>query len=224
MIPGFIINALTFPGMIAHEAVNELLLKSSGTKVTDSCYFRFSADAAEPNSYIEHELPNKYSTSLLVNIGPLLVNSALALLSALAIKINDDSPAKLVFMWLTLSFAMHAFPSFSEARMLMSKSAKSIKKNILAVLGLILSPLFFVIGILKIFWLDLLYGIMLVDVINTKVVSAFLLSLPSSVVRIFPFTLLILLLAVVIMNREKISRPAIIIFSIAVAAGCFWSI
>jgi len=73
-----IIALLTFPGVVAHEVVEQLVCRWSGVAVLDVCYFRF----VNPRGYVIHEPALKVRKSLLIGLGPFFVNSLLVALVA----------------------------------------------------------------------------------------------------------------------------------------------
>jgi hypothetical protein len=77
-IPNQILVLLTFPGVVAHEVVEQLFCRWLGVAVLDVCYFRFG----NPTSYVFHEPSLNVRDSLAVGLGPFFVNSLLGALIA----------------------------------------------------------------------------------------------------------------------------------------------
>ena len=75
-IPGPVIAALTFPGVIVHEAAHLLFCRMFGLAVFDVCFFRFG----NPAGYVLHEETDDFKKSFFVSMGPFFVNSFLCVL------------------------------------------------------------------------------------------------------------------------------------------------
>lgn len=159
-IPGEFISAITFPGVIVHEAAHMLFCRLSGVAVYDVCFFRFG----NPAGYVLHEPIRKFSTALLVCLGPLLVNSLLCLLicfpAFIPYRLYDRSePLAILLLWLGLSIGMHAFPSTGDAQALWQEAKQALQQhNFLALLAYPLVGLIYLANILSIVWFDAIYA------------------------------------------------------------------
>lgn len=157
MTPSFIINILTFPGIIVHEMGHQVFCELCGVKVHRVCYFRFG----NPNGYVIHDRPDRPLHVVLVGVGPFLFNSIIAGIIALPFSLPSFKGTTLawVSLWLGISIAMHSFPSTGDAGMMW----RSLWARGMPFLGKLLSvPLAAVIylGALgSMIWLDLAYGI-----------------------------------------------------------------
>lgn len=165
-IPGQLISAVTFPGVIVHEFAHHLFCKITKTPVIDVCYFRFG----NPAGYVVHEKPKDLKTSLLIDIGPFFVNNLLGILLTLpsampVFKFGSGDVLDYMLLWLGISILMHSFPSRGDAKALMA-SINGTKGSL--PLKILCYPIVVVINTFafgSIFWLDLVYGIALAMVI-----------------------------------------------------------
>jgi hypothetical protein len=160
-IPGILIAALTFPGVIVHEAAHFLLCKLRKVAVFEVCYFRLG----NPAGYVIHEPIEKFSSALLVAIGPLIINSLLCIFfcfpAFFPMKIFGQSDLLSYFwMWLGISIGMHAFPSTGDAKGLWEQAKRAAKSgNALAWVSFPLVALIFIANLFSIVWFDAIYGI-----------------------------------------------------------------
>lgn len=160
-IPGPLIAALTFPGVIVHEAAHMLFCKIRKVLVVDVCFFQFG----NPAGYVAHGEIRDFTSAFLISVGPLIINSVLCFLICLPayypMQVFDVTPFhSLVLMWIGLSIGMHAFPSNQDARNLLAHANSAAKRgNILAILSYPLVILIFIANLLSFFWFDLFYGI-----------------------------------------------------------------
>ncbi len=162
-IPGWLVAIVTFPGVIVHEAAHMLFCKLRGVVVLDVCFFRFG----NPAGYVVHEETEDFTTTFLVCVGPLLVNSVLCMVfcfpSLMPIKFFDlGDPLDYGLMWLGISIGMHAFPSTQDASTLWTQAREAAGDfNVLALISFPLVGLIFIANILSIIWFDALYGLAL---------------------------------------------------------------
>jgi hypothetical protein len=160
MIPGIVITLLTFPGVIVHEAAHMLFCRLRRVAVFDACFLRFG----NPAGYVIHEVPRDFTSIFLISMGPFFVNSILCLFFCLPAMIPFHvfgQPDLLCYflMWIGISIGMHAFPSTQDAKVLWSSARTSAAlRNPLALLSLPLVVVIYIANLLRIFWLDYLYG------------------------------------------------------------------
>ena len=159
-IPGFVISAATFPGVMVHEFAHQLFCRFFRVSIFHVCYFQFG----NPAGYVLHEKASKPLHQILIGLGPFFVNTILGAVIALpgiigVIKFGGEQPLDYVLLWLGVSIAMHSFPSTQDA----SGIWDAIKdENLSWPLKIIFTPfvgLIFVGAIGAFFWLDLIYGI-----------------------------------------------------------------
>jgi len=161
VIPGFVISAITFPGVIVHELAHQLFCRLTKVAVIDVCYFRFG----NPAGYVRHEIPKRASQTILISIGPFIVNTIIGGLIALPasiqiLKFKDFSNfLYLLLAWLGISIVMHSFPSIGDAKSIWEIVTRK-ETNILAkIIGIPVALIIFLCSLGSVMWLDLLFGI-----------------------------------------------------------------
>ena len=160
-IPGPVIAALTFPGVIVHEAAHLFFCRYFKLQVYQVCFFRFG----NPSGYVVHEQSENFTAMFFVSMGPFFVNTLLCVLFCTAaflpvweLKVFD--PLAYFFYWLGLSIGMHSFPSTQDLSNLWEHAPKLAKQgNPLAILSLPLAGVLVVLNFGRIIWADLGYGI-----------------------------------------------------------------
>jgi hypothetical protein len=158
-IPGFIISILTFPGVMAHEFGHKVFCLLTGTKVYETCYFRFG----NPAGYVKHAAPDSVWRHILIGLGPLFVNTSIGfaigwMISRHTLKNDQAALLWLALAWLGISIAMHSFPSTGDAksiwRAVWNKPAPLLAKFV----GTPVVVIVYLGALGSIFWLDLVYG------------------------------------------------------------------
>jgi hypothetical protein len=160
-IPGQVIAALTFPGVIVHETAHLFFCKLFRLKVFNVCFFRFG----NPAGYVIHENSENFTAQFFVSMGPFVVNTVLcvvfctaAFLPVWELKVTD--PLAYFFYWLGLSIGMHAFPSTTDLSHLWKAAPTLAKKgNLLAIVSLPLCAVLVVLNYGRVIWADLGYGV-----------------------------------------------------------------
>jgi hypothetical protein len=160
LIPGFLIQIATFPGVIVHEIAHQLFCRMTGTAVFDVCYFR----VGNPAGYVIHERASTPGKQLLISIAPFFINTILGALiaapSAIAVfTFSAGNPLDALLIWLGVSIAMHAFPSTGDAKSLWVTFKE---RGTPWYLKALVFPIIVVIclgAIGSIIWLDVIYGV-----------------------------------------------------------------
>ncbi len=75
-IPGPVIAALTFPGVIIHEAGHLFFCRLFKLQVFDVCFFRFG----NPAGYVIHQQTEDFKAQFFVSMGPFFANTLLCVL------------------------------------------------------------------------------------------------------------------------------------------------
>jgi hypothetical protein len=174
IIPGFVIALLTFPGVIVHELAHQffcILLKVPVFKV---CYIR----VGNPSGYVLHEHPHSPWKSLLISFGPLLVNTILGFIIALPAVIGTftfDSGDALdaLLIWLGFSIAMHSFPSTGDAATLWKSVLAPGVSPFAKVITVPLTGLIWIGAVGSVFWLDAIYGFLVIGLLPGWILSVF---------------------------------------------------
>ncbi len=160
-IPGSLISALTFPGVMVHEWAHKKYCDWTGVVVHQVVYFRIG----NPAGFVTHEKPQKYNQIFWISTGPLIINSLLAiLLSYIVSLLSPDSFFVYLLLWLAVSIGMHAFPSDQDAKHIFDES-KTLLKNGGSVLHYLAYPFYSLIWLankLRFLWFDFWYAVALI--------------------------------------------------------------
>lgn len=161
MIPGILISILTFPGIIVHEISHLVCCRMLGVKVHKVCYFRFG----NPAGYVAHDLPGA-PQQIVVGFGPFFVNTIIGLMLGLTCGIARHrfgvsllSWPMILLPWLTVSVAMHAFPSTGDARSIWQALWAGDTIWPIRILGIPLVLVIYLGALASVLWLDVIYGI-----------------------------------------------------------------
>lgn len=175
MIPGVIINILTFPGIIVHEIGHLLVCRIFNVTVHKVCYFRLGS----PAGYVVHDEPQSAMQHILIGIGPFLLNSILGALISLPgmiplVEHLHISRLGCIIIWLGVSIAMHAFPSTADANAIW-KSIWSSEAPIMAkLIGTPVVVIIYLGALGSVIWLDLIYGFALPLLLAMLLVRAYI--------------------------------------------------
>ncbi len=157
---GILITWITFPGVILHEWSHKFFCDRAGIPVYEVKYFRFG----NPAGYVLHGEVTRYRDAFLITIAPFIVNTLFAIAMFIVPALNIDATLKIPFVWLGLSFAIHAFPSDGDAKSMWAHSKRMWRKNPVALIGFPLVVIIVLVNILRFFWIDLIYGVVLLGV------------------------------------------------------------
>jgi hypothetical protein len=159
-IPAFLINLVTFPGVIIHELGHILMLKIFKVGIKEFKLFQFNTGVwSSTGGYVIHEPPKTVYQSFFISFGPFFLNTSVAMLVFAGAWFISGIPY-IILMWLGLSVAMHAFPSGVDAKSLWGHAMSEIKnKKYAAVIYLPFAAAAYVAHILSIIWFDLIYAL-----------------------------------------------------------------
>lgn len=160
-IPGSVVAALTFPGVVIHELAHQLFCRYFKIPVYEVCYFRFG----NPSGYVIHGQTDNWVHQVLIGLGPFFLNSILGALLAFpsALRVFEFNGAANnldgILIWLGISIAMHAIPSTGDAKSMWA-AVSGNRASTLAKVGVApLVGVIFVLAIGSVIWLDVLYGL-----------------------------------------------------------------
>ena len=156
-IPGWLIALLTFPGIIVHELGHLIMCRIAGVRVQAYSLIRWG----NPMGYVIHEKPKSLFKSFLITFGPFFINTLGTMLAIIAGGMLSYLNPLLawLFLWLAASIGMHAFPSFQDAKSLLSHVMETVNKGqILNIAYLPFVGLIYLGGALSFFWADLIYA------------------------------------------------------------------
>jgi Putative zincin peptidase len=159
-IPGIVISLLTFPGVIVHELAHQLFCRWCKVPVFKVVYFQFE----NPVGYVLHEIPSSKWHSILISIGPFILNSIVGALIAFpaalpVFKFDNGGPLDYLLIYLGVSIAMHAFPSTGDANAIWEHIKDKKTSLPVKIFGFPIVGLIYLGSLGSFFWLDLLYGI-----------------------------------------------------------------
>jgi hypothetical protein len=162
-IPGFLISIATFPGVIVHEFAHRLFADLTGVAVYKVCYFR----VGNPAGYVLHGPTPSLRSALLIAVGPLIVNTLLCSLitfpAILAFHVSDISGmglVQLLLLWAGFSMGMHAIPSNTDMQGLVAAVKRQQGGGPLLLAARFFAGLFFVANLLRFFWFDAIYALL----------------------------------------------------------------
>lgn len=158
---GQVITLLTFPGVIVHELAHVLFCLWTGTRVTKVRLFRLG----NPAGYVIHEHPSSGWKTILIGVGPFLVNTVLGFLVALSaflLRANGYMEAIALFavlIWLAVSVAMHSFPSTGDAKGIWGTVSDRSCPIVAKVVAVPIVGFIYLGALGSMFWLDLVYAL-----------------------------------------------------------------
>lgn len=158
-IPGPVISAITFPGVIVHELAHQLFCRLYKVPVLKVVYFRFG----NPAGYVLHEVPAKKWQSIMISIGPFFLNTIVGALIAFptvwpGFNFTNTPFIEYLLIYLGVSIAMHAFPSTGDANSIWQTLKDKDTNLLVKVAGYPIVGLIYLGAIGSVFWLHLLYG------------------------------------------------------------------
>jgi hypothetical protein len=159
-IPGILITVLSFPGVIVHELAHQLFCRLYKVPVFEVVYFR----AGNPAGYVLHEKPNNKWHSVMISIGPFIVNTVVGALIALpaalpVFKFDNANILDYALIYLGVSIAMHAFPSTGDASVIWENMKESQTPIWVKLISYPIVGLIYIGSLGSFFWLDVLYGV-----------------------------------------------------------------
>ncbi len=105
---GWFISLLTFPGVAIHEFAHKKFCDWSGVEVFKVSYFRIGRTVGE----VTHAQPEKYHQVFWISIGPLIINSFVALVASfIAFHGQTALGFRIFLIWISFSAGANACPS-----------------------------------------------------------------------------------------------------------------
>lgn len=174
-IPGIVVSAVTFPGVIVHELAHQLFCRLYKVPVFKVVYFQFE----NPLGYVLHERPANKWHSIMISIGPFFLNTLLGGLIAFpaalpVFVLGDGGPLDYLLIYLGVSIAMHAFPSTGDANVIWEIVKDKHTNRLVKLIGYPVVGLIYLGSLGSFFWLDLAYGIGVAVGIPNLLISLFL--------------------------------------------------
>ena len=159
-IPGILITIITFPGVIVHELAHQLFCRLFNIPVFKVVYFR----PGNPAGYVLHEAVENKWQSMMISVGPFLVNTLLGAIIALpaalpVMRFDNATPIDYVLIYLGVSITMHAFPSTGDAKSIWYSLKASNTPVWAKIVGYPVIGLIYAGSLGSFFWLDFAYGV-----------------------------------------------------------------
>lgn len=157
-IPGTIISAITFPGVVVHEYAHKSFCELFNVPVHEVCYYRYG----NPAGYVIHEKCDFWYQDVIIALGPFFLNTSIGLfLGFLGERLISSIPEflSIFIIWLSVSIAMHAIPSKEDGQS-MWKAVSGNKAPLIA--KIVASPIIAIVYLMSwgsMIWLDAVYGI-----------------------------------------------------------------
>lgn len=161
IIPGILISAITFPGVVAHELSHQICCRICKLPVYEVKYFQVQ----NPSGYVVHQATDVPWKNFLTAMGPFFFNTLFGILIMAPVSIrilgfHDYYPLDILLAWLGISILMHAFPSIGDANNLVHSILRNPDVSILT--KIVTAPFigFVYLGAIgSVFWLDLAYAL-----------------------------------------------------------------
>ncbi|MBF0239704.1 MAG: DUF3267 domain-containing protein [SAR324 cluster bacterium] len=188
IVPGFLISLCTFPGVMVHEWAHQVCCRITHTRVLSVRYFQLG----NPMGYVLHEPPSNIWKHFLIGMGPLLINSGLAVTLALLIAWLQHG---LLLTWLTVSLAMHAFPS-TEDYLGLWAGLTAEPCPVAWIVGIPLIGVLWLLAVGSVIWLDALYAFLVLKSgtwLLTWLAIPSLLPIDSGFIELISFSVFLLL-------------------------------
>jgi|GEM_PF-2771820 len=152
---GILIRLITFPGVILDLIVNIFSAKLLDLEITEINYA--SILIGNP---VKIKEDSKYYKLFLFSIIPFVTLTLIAIpLCYKAVEYNKGT-AFLTCAWLGISIAAHSFPETDIGKLIWKRTNIEVKnKNYISILGYPFVIFIYFFRILHVFWLDILYGV-----------------------------------------------------------------
>ena len=146
-------SLLTAPGVVVHELSHAIFCLLSGIKIHRIKLFQFG----EAAGYVVHDEPQRFHQALLISLGPLLINSLLALILFSLLIPPYERWQIYVYGYLGIVIGLHAIPSNGDAKTLFQIANRRVWKNPFVILGYPFVLLIYILNLLKRLHIDLIY-------------------------------------------------------------------
>ena len=149
LIPSWLVSIITFPGVVIHEFAHKIFCDITGVRVQKVKYWKLG----NPAGYVIHDEPTHLYQTFLISVGPLIVNTAIAiLLACVSLRVQTSVTGRAILIWIAFAAGACAFPSDADAM------------NVVEQGGFLLYPFFALIWLankLRYFYFDFIYSALL---------------------------------------------------------------
>lgn len=167
-IPGILIAFLTFPGVIVHELAHQLACRFVKVPVFKVCYFQ----SKNPNGYVIHDKPITFFQTVVISMGPFVVNSMIGLIIYLPGRFSVEQDLLEYFlMWLGISILMHAFPSQQDLKYVFAGLKEKTVPIFVKLLIFPVACLMMIGTVGSIVWLDLGYSLLVAKLAEIAILN-----------------------------------------------------
>ena len=149
----YLYSLLTAPGVVLHELGHAIFCIFAGVKIHQIKLFRFG----NPAGFVKHDEPDKFYQSLLISLGPLIVNSLVTLVCFARISSPYLTWQNLLVAWLGIAVGLHAIPSTGDTRTLVQTTNRRFWRNPLVALGYPVALALYVLNLLRRVHADAIY-------------------------------------------------------------------
>jgi len=137
-------SLFTAPGVMMHELAHALFCVLSGIKIHRIKLFQFGKTAG----YVIHDEPDTFLPALFISLGPLIINSLVALFLFSQVNAPYNTWQPWIWGWIGFAIGMHAIPSTGDAQSLFGMANHRFWRNPLVIFGY---PFVLIIYILNLF-------------------------------------------------------------------------
>lgn len=137
-----------------HELSHAFFCVFSGVKIRKTKLFQMGGPVA---GYVVHDEPQKFWQGFFITIGPLIINSVLAifLFSFAVAPWNEWQPW--VAVWLAVAIGLHAIPSTGDARSLFQMTNHRFWRNPLVIVAYPFVLVLYIFNLLKRLKIDFIF-------------------------------------------------------------------
>jgi hypothetical protein len=161
-----VVSYLTFPGVVVHEFAHAWACRRMGIHVVRVCYLRIG----NPLGYVLHERPEYAIQHIIVAVAPFFISTFIALVVSTMASMLYASQTLIEFhkyfipsaLWLSFSFALHAFPSSGDADALQDEVRRRYVSFFAKILLLPVLGLIRLAGVGAGVWLDMFFAAIVV--------------------------------------------------------------
>jgi len=148
----YILSLITAPGVMVHELSHYLFCLLARVRVYKVKLFQFGQLAG----YVEHDEPENFNQAFLISFGPLIINTAAAMILFSQLR-PPYHYLQLLYLWLGIVIGLHAIPSSGDARALFDTANNKIKKNPFVIFGYPFVLILYILNIFKRLHIDIVY-------------------------------------------------------------------
>ncbi|MGI6373973.1 MAG: hypothetical protein ACOX0C_01425 [Patescibacteria group bacterium] len=147
---------LVAPGIVVHELAHVFFCLLFRVRIHRISLLRYDKVAG----FVIHDEPRRFFPALFISLGPLIINSLLAIWLFSLIS-QPYSALSILFLWLGIVLGLQAIPSTGDARALFNNAKHNILRNPLVILFFPVVLVIYLLNILKQVYIHFIYVIFL---------------------------------------------------------------